>query len=81
MTWRGVYAEELGTLSEEVSRDYFFHGVKCPPSDWSWLLQHPVLLTEAPLNPRQNRDIAAQIFFDTFNVPALYISVQAVLAL
>lgn len=43
--------------------------------------QHPVLLTEAPLNPRSNRDIAAQIFFDTFNVPALFTSVQAVLAL
>ena len=40
-----------------------------------------MLLTEAPLNPRSNRDIAAQIFFDTFNVPALYISVQAVLSL
>ena len=38
-------------------------------------------MTEAPLNPRSNRDIAAQIFFDTFNVPALYISVQAVLSL
>ncbi|KAJ3709417.1 actin-related protein [Lentinula raphanica] len=57
--WSWVYAEELGTLSEE----------------------HPVLLTEAPLNPRSNRDIAAQIFFDTFNVPALYTSVQAVLSL
>lgn len=40
-----------------------------------------MLLTEAPLNPRSNRDIAAQIFFDTFNVPALFTSVQAVLAL
>lgn len=44
-------------------------------------MKHPVLLTEAPLNPRNNRDTAAQIFFDTFNVPALYMSVQAVLAL
>jgi len=43
--------------------------------------EHPVLLTEAPLNPRLNRDHAAQIFFDTFNVPALFISVQAVLSL
>jgi centractin len=39
------------------------------------------LLTEAPLNPRANRDVAAQIFFDTFNVPALFVSVQAVLSL
>lgn len=44
-------------------------------------LQHPVLLTEAPLNPRSNRDVAAQILFDTFNVPALFTSVQAVLSL
>ncbi|RKO87781.1 actin-related protein [Blyttiomyces helicus] len=43
--------------------------------------EHPVLLTEAPLNPRANRDQAAQIFFETFNVPALFLSIQAVLAL
>ncbi|TPX42233.1 hypothetical protein SeMB42_g02768 [Synchytrium endobioticum] len=43
--------------------------------------EHPVLLTEAPLNPRANREQAAQIFFETFNVPALFMSVQAVLAL
>ncbi|KAF2093810.1 alpha-centractin [Rhizodiscina lignyota] len=42
---------------------------------------HPVLLTEPPLNPRQNRDYAAQILFETFNVPALYTSIQAVLSL
>lgn len=43
--------------------------------------QHPVLLTEPPLNPRNNRDTAAQILFETFNVPALYTSIQAVLSL
>ncbi|KAK0894332.1 Centractin [Friedmanniomyces endolithicus] len=43
--------------------------------------EHPVLLTEAPLNPRSNRDTAAQILFETFNVPALYTSIQAVLSL
>ena len=43
--------------------------------------EHPVLLTEAPLNPRRNREKAAEVFFESLNVPALYISIQAVLSL
>ena len=39
------------------------------------------MLTEPPLNPRANRETAAQILFETFNVPALYTSIQAVLSL
>lgn len=43
--------------------------------------QHPVLLTESPLNPKANRGKAAEIFFEAFNVPALYVQVQAILSL
>ncbi|ODV98453.1 hypothetical protein PACTADRAFT_48214 [Pachysolen tannophilus NRRL Y-2460] len=43
--------------------------------------EHPILLTEAPLNPSRHREKCSEIFFETFNIPALYISVQAVLAL
>ncbi|EDQ87060.1 uncharacterized protein MONBRDRAFT_35236 [Monosiga brevicollis MX1] len=43
--------------------------------------EHPVLLTEAPLNPKKNREKAAEVLFESLNVPALFVSMQAVLAL
>lgn len=42
---------------------------------------HYMLLTEPPLNPPENREYAAEIMFETFQTPGLYIGVQAVLAL
>jgi len=38
-------------------------------------------LTEPPLNAPENREFVAEIMFESFNVPGLYIAVQAVLAL
>ena len=43
--------------------------------------QHPVLLTEAPLNPKSNRAKCAEVFLEIFNVPALFIQTQSILSL
>ena len=38
-------------------------------------------IPEPPLNPPENREFTAEIMFETYNVPGMYIAVQAVLAL
>ena len=43
--------------------------------------EHPVLLTEAPMNPKRNREKIIETMFEKFKVPSTYISIQAILSL
>ncbi|KXZ56569.1 NAP1 protein [Gonium pectorale] len=43
--------------------------------------ERPVMLTEAPRNPKANRERATELMFETFQAPALYVAIQAVLSL
>ncbi|KAK9956037.1 hypothetical protein ABG768_013794 [Culter alburnus] len=42
---------------------------------------HPVLLTEAAMNPVQNRQRMVELMFEAFSVPLTFVALQAVLAL
>merc|ERR1711874_941895 len=63
------------SLKYPIEHGIITNGLRISPDE------SPALHSEAPLNPKANREKMTQICFETFNHPAMYVCIQAVLSL
>jgi len=60
---------------EKIWNHTYYNELRVDPEE------HNVMVTEAPMNPKVNREKITQIMFESFSVPGLYVAIQAILSL